>query len=92
MIELFIYLIRLAKANASRRHMSIKSQVNTDERRNDAKNGTTLLCIAILFIACQTPKILPDVYEVLYCNHTKVGYILHCNESILPVGMSDIPL
>ena len=75
MIKLCTYLIRLAKTNASRRHMSIRSQAQTDEKLNDMKNGTTLLCIAILFIACQTPKILPDIYEVLYCNHTKVGYI-----------------
>ena len=66
----------MANARVARRGMSISY---TPERKKDLKNGTTLLCIALLFIACQIPKIFPDFYEALHCNRTKVRYIVHRN-------------
>ena len=28
-----------------------------------------LICIVIMFITCQSLKIIPDVYEAVFCNH-----------------------
>ena len=89
--KLYTYLIRLAKAEVTRKRMS---NAYTPERRKDLKNGTTLLCIAFLFIACQIPKIFPDFYEALNCNHTKVRkFCIEINQyqQLIPIT-PDTPL
>ena len=32
-----------------------------------------LICIVVLFILCQSVKIIPDIYEALTCNHSQVS-------------------
>lgn len=60
----------MARSSAIRRTMSVSS--NPTEAENDFKHGVTLVFIALLFIACQSPKLIPDIYEVLHCNRAKV--------------------
>ena len=36
----------------------------TSRQRREANLGVVLISISILFIACQSVKIIPDVYEV----------------------------
>ena len=40
----------------------------TSRQRREANLGVVLISISILFIACQSVKIIPDVYEVSYFN------------------------
>ena len=50
------------------------SIVLSERRATEIKNAGTLLCIAVSFIICQGPKLIPDVYEAFNCNHDlKVG-------------------
>ena len=39
----------------------------TAKQRREANLGTVLILISILFIVCQSVKIFPDIYEVLFC-------------------------
>ena len=57
---------RMLQAYSRRRRMSI---VLSDRRATEIKNAGTLLCIAVSFIICQGPKLIPDVYEAFNCNH-----------------------
>ena len=57
---------RMLQAYSQRRRMSI---VLSDRRVTEIKNAGTLLCIAISFIICQGPKLVPDIYEAFNCNH-----------------------
>ena len=57
---------RMLQAYSRRRRMSI---VLSDRRATEIKNAGTLLCIAVSFIICQGPKLVPDVYEAFNCNH-----------------------
>ena len=55
------------QAAASRRRMSITL---TSNRKKELRNAGTLLCIAISFIVCQSPKIIPDLHEAFTCDWT----------------------
>ena len=57
---------RMLQAHSRRRRMSIRL---SDRRATEIKNAGTLLCIAVSFIICQGPKLVPDVYEAFNCNH-----------------------
>ena len=74
MERLFTFFIRLAKARQERRRLAI---TYSPERRTELRNGATLICIALLFVMCQIPKIFPDFYEALYCDHREVRYRQH---------------
>ena len=65
---------RMLQAYSRRRRMSI---VLSDRRATEIKNAGTLLCIAVSFIICQGPKLVPDVYEAFNCNHDlKVAFTI----------------
>ena len=55
------------QAASLRRAMSITL---TTQRKTELKNAGTLLCIAISFIICQSPKLIPDLYEAFICDWT----------------------
>ena len=43
--------------------------------------GITLVAVSVLFIACQSVKIVPDLYELIFCGkHTEVkdGGTMEC--------------
>jgi hypothetical protein len=39
----------------------------TSRQKREANLGVVLITISILFILCQSVKIIPDMYEVIYC-------------------------
>ena len=41
-------------------------------KRTEIKQAITLLWISVLYIACQSPKVIPDFYEAINCDYTKV--------------------
>ena len=44
----------------------------TDTSRTDVKQAITLMWISVLYVVCQSPKIVPDFYEALYCEYSTV--------------------
>ena len=46
---------KFSRSNSRRRHDM------TEKQRREANLGTILVCISLLFIACQSIKIVPDV-------------------------------
>ena len=57
---------------------------NFERQRQEHKLGILLVSISILFISCQSFKIIPDLYEVMYCpergteNCQVTDFINHC--------------
>ena len=43
-----------------------------DTNRTDVKQAVTLMWISVLYVVCQSPKIIPDFYEALYCEYSTV--------------------
>ena len=35
--------------------------------------GITLVCISLMFIFCQSIKVVPDIYEIIYCDHFELA-------------------
>jgi hypothetical protein len=44
-----------------------------DTQRKELNMALVLICIVILFIFCQSVKIVPDIYEAVTCNHQEVS-------------------
>jgi len=44
-----------------------------DKQRQEHRLGILLVGISVLFISCQSFKIIPDVYEVIYCEEPSSG-------------------
>ena len=38
-----------------------------EEQRQEHKLGTLLVSISVLFICCQSFKMIPDIYELIFC-------------------------
>ena len=60
-----------------RRMMSMAAREGSQNgevfRRTEIKQAITLLWISVLYIACQSPKTVPDIYEAIHCDYTKVN-------------------
>ena len=62
------------------------TRTNTIERNEGARNRTemkqaiTLIWIAVLYVICQSPKILPDFYEALHCEYSEVRLLLELGD------------
>ena len=71
--DLFAFC-RIMKSAKARRIMtnSSVSQNTTDTSRTDVKQAITLMWISVLYVVCQSPKIVPDFYEALYCEYSSV--------------------
>ena len=39
----------------------------SEEQRQEHKLGTLLVSISVLFICCQSFKMIPDIYELIFC-------------------------
>ena len=72
---------RIMKSAHLRRMMSVAYTRNSRGDRNpnhegfkrtEIKQAITLLWISVLYIACQSPKVIPDFYEAINCDYTKV--------------------
>ena len=71
---IFFASCRIMKSAKARRIMtnSSVSQNTTDTSRTDVKQAITLMWISVLYVVCQSPKIVPDFYEALYCEYSSV--------------------
>ncbi len=45
----------------------------SEMQRRELNMAIVLVCIVVMFILCQSVKIIPDIYEALFCNHSEVG-------------------
>ena len=63
--------MKSAKARRVMTNSSL-SQNTTDTNRTDVKQAITLMWISVLYVVCQSPKIVPDFYEALYCEYSSV--------------------
>ena len=70
-----LYSSRIVNSAKARRVMtnSVASrQQSSDANRTDIKQAITLMWISVLYVLCQSPKIIPDIYEALYCEYSSV--------------------
>ena len=44
-----------------------------ETQRKEQNMALVLVCIVVMFIVCQSVKIVPDIYEALACDHSKVS-------------------
>ena len=44
-------------------------------KRTEIRQAITLLWISVLYIACQSPKVIPDFFEAINCDYQSVGNI-----------------
>ena len=73
LLYIFYIFTRIVKSAKARRIMTNSSSVSvTDTSRTDVKQAITLMWISVLYVVCQSPKIVPDFYEALYCEYSKV--------------------
>ena len=63
----------------ARRIMTNYVDCRTPEDSNGAEiqQSITLMWISVLYVVCQSPKIIPDFYEALYCEYSSVRMIVH---------------
>ena len=78
-----VYFIfpRIMKSANLRRMMSVAytkngngamNRNNSTMKRTEIKQAITLLWISVLYISCQSPKVIPDFYEAINCNYQEV--------------------
>ena len=65
---------RVWKSVRHRRQIGISSSGEVDSR--ELKKASVLIWISVFFIVCQSVKLAPDFYELLYCIHTQVYLVL----------------
>ena len=68
---LFLRIVKSAKARRIMTNSSV-SQNLTETSRTDVKQAITLMWISVLYVVCQSPKIVPDFYEALHCEYSSV--------------------
>ena len=44
-----------------------------DITRREIRNATIFIWVVVVFILCQSVKIIPDLYEAFYCAHDEVS-------------------
>ena len=83
------------------------NSINTDtemtsKQRREANLGIVLVSISVMFILCQSVKVIPDCYEVLFCrigssglnsegqciNHAVIDYIIDISHLMLAINSS----
>ena len=70
----FSYVYRIRKAVKERQSMTqeMSAEVNEATRgqqKKDKNMAVVLICIVVMFILCQSLKIIPDIFEAFFCNH-----------------------
>ena len=58
-----------------------------EKQRQEHKLGYLLVCISVLFISCQSFKIIPDIYEIMFCRYEyNSNFFINC----LPIPLNII--
>ena len=65
-------IVNSAKARRVMTNSVASRQQSSDANRTDVKQAITLMWISVLYVLCQSPKIIPDIYEALYCEYSSV--------------------
>ena len=70
----------------------------TSRQKREANLGVVLISISILFILCQSVKIVPDLYEVVHCrlrapqvtctSHVVVDSLIEVSHLLLAINSS----
>ena len=72
-----------------------------EKQRQEHKLGYLLVCISVLFISCQSFKIIPDIYEIMFCRYEYNSNLEHfiehkhlfseeCNNYNIPISLTYI--
>ena len=69
---LIFYQCRIWKSKETQKLLKEAQKESYEERKRELNMAVVLLCVVILFITCQTIKIIPDIYEALYCSTEEV--------------------
>ena len=91
----------IAALNEETNSVNTESEMTSKQRR-EANLGIVLVSISVMFILCQSVKIIPDVYEVLFCrigssglnseglcnNHAVIDYIIDISHLLLAINSS----
>ena len=64
------------RANSRQCQMTIMPRLAAINQQREFKNVAILTWIVVIFIACQTVIIIPDLYESFYCDHREVNEML----------------
>ena len=68
----FFFLSRIRKAMALQKEMATMARPQSLEMQKKEFNmALVLVCIVVMFIFCQSIKIIPDFYEALACDYSK---------------------
>ena len=66
--------LRVQKQLTTNRPQSLEAQ------RKELNMALVLICIVVLFILCQSVKIVPDVYEALVCRRQQVSKVVRYSQ------------
>ena len=64
---------RIWKSKETQNQLKEAQKESYEERKRELNMAVVLLWVVILFITCQSIKIIPDIYEALYCSTQEVG-------------------
>ena len=73
-IILLLSLCRVWKSKKTHKQLKEAQKESYEERKKELNMAVVLLWVVILFITCQSIKIIPDIYEVLYCTTKEVQF------------------
>ena len=66
---------RIRKAVKERQSMTVEMSAEVNEathgqQKKDKNMAIVLICIVVMFILCQSLKIIPDIFEAFFCDHS----------------------
>ena len=61
--------------------VTMQARQSAENQRKELNMTLVLACIVVMFIFCQSVKIIPDIYEAVVCDHTQV-----CTRAHILVG------
>ena len=65
---------RVWKSMKARKQLKEAQIESYEERKRELNMAVVLLWVVFLFITCQSIKIIPDIYEALYCPTQEVQF------------------
>ena len=65
---------RIRRAVKERQSMTVEMSAEVNEatrgqQKKDKNMAVVLICIVVMFILCQSLKIIPDIFEAFFCDH-----------------------
>ncbi|TRY71858.1 hypothetical protein TCAL_03401 [Tigriopus californicus] len=67
----FVMIVKIREAMKLQKEMTISRQPSLESQKKEFNMALVLVCIVFMFIACQSIKIIPDVYEAMVCDYSK---------------------